>query len=53
MIKVHSSIVWSTIELCNDNNNEYYANVDGYRLDPHDETDVDITKICQFILLMM
>ena len=39
-----SGIVCGTAEQCYDNNNVYYVNVDGYRLDAHDETDADLAQ---------
>ena len=40
-----SGTVCGTAEPCNDNNNNvYYVNVDGYRLDAFDETDADLTQ---------
>ena len=43
-IILHSGIVCGTAEQCDDNNNMYYATVNGYRLDAHDETDADLTR---------
>ena len=43
-IILHSGKVCGTAELCDDNNNVYYLNVDGYRLDAHDETEADLTQ---------
>ena len=42
-IILHSGIECGTAEPCDDNNNIYYVNADGYRLDAHDETDADLT----------
>ena len=43
-IILHSGIVCGTAEPCDDNNNVYYVNIDGYRLDAHDETDTALTQ---------